>query len=201
MNMQTYSKLAMYGFRRSGENVYLPQCPQCDGCVPIRVSPQNFNPNRAQKRTWAKNQDLTVKKVPAVYDAAHFALYRRYIAQRHSSGEMDYEDPQQFMSFITCNWAETEFYEFWLKDRLVAVAIVDVLERGLSAVYSFFEPDMTSRSLGVYAILWEIHEAQRQKKPWLYLGYWINDCKKMNYKAQYQPSEVFRQGAWELLDM
>ena len=201
MNMRTYSKLSTYGFRRSGENVYLPQCPTCDDCVPFRISPQNFKPNRSQKRTWAKNQDIEVKQVAPVYDEKHFELYRRYIADRHSSGEMDYQDPAQYMSFLTCDWADTLFYEFWLDQTLVAVAVVDKLERGLSAVYSFFDPNFKSRSLGVFAVLWEIEEAKRLAIPWLYLGYWINDCKKMSYKAQYQPSEVFRHGVWEAFDI
>ncbi|MCK5360867.1 MAG: arginyltransferase, partial [Gammaproteobacteria bacterium] len=201
MNMQTYSALALHGFRRSGENVYRPQCEHCDECVPIRVVVDAFKASRSQKRTWTRNSDLQVQQVAPVYNEKHFELYKRYIATRHSSGEMAYDDPAQYMSFLTSDWAQTVFIEFWLEQKLVAVAIVDELQSGLSAVYSFFDPDLPQRSLGVYAVLWEIEEARRRKLPWVFLGYWIKDCKKMSYKAQYRPAEGFRHAIWEALDI
>lgn len=200
MNAQTYSALALHGFRRSGEHVYLPQCEQCNECVPIRIAVNQFQLSRSQKRTWSKNQDVQVNRVDADFSDEHFVLYRRYIAKRHSSGEMDFDDPQQYMSFLSSTWAQTAFYEFRVQQQLIGVAIVDVLQMGLSAVYTFFEPELGKRSLGSYAILWEIEETRRRGLPWLFLGYWVKDCKKMNYKAQYQPVEVFRHATWEVLD-
>jgi len=200
MNMLTYSALALHGFRRSGEHVYLPQCEQCIECVPIRVAINDFQASRSQKRAWSKNRDIQVNQVEPVFSEEHFALYQRYIARRHSSGEMDFDDPTQYMSFLTSSWAQTVFYEFHIKEQLVAVAIMDVLQMGLSAVYTFFDPDMDKRSLGSFAILWEIEETRRRALPWLFLGYWIKECNKMNYKTQYQKVEIFRHGSWKALD-
>jgi len=208
MNAETYSALALHGFRRSGEHVYRPQCEQCNECVPIRIAVNKFHFNRSQKRTWSKNQDIEVTRVAdnLISDAndkineEHFELYRRYIARRHSSGEMDFNDPQQYISFLKSTWVDTAFYEFRIQQKLIAVAVIDVLQMGLSAVYTFFDPQMDRRSLGSYAILWEIEETKRRGLPWLFLGYWIKDCKKMNYKTQYRPVEVFRHGSWEPFD-
>ena len=106
-----------------------------------------------------------------------------------------------FKQFLYCDWSDTRFLEFRLNKQLVAVAVTDMVSNGLSAVYSFFEPDLPPRSLGVYAVLWEIEEARRRGLPWVFLGYWIKDCKKMNYKTQYRPAEGFRHAIWEALDI
>lgn len=201
MFVKTYSALALYGFRRSGENVYLPQCEHCQACVPLRVPVDTFRMSRSQKRVWSKNRDLDVTQVEPGFNEAHFQLYKRYIAGRHSSGEMDYDDPDQYMSFLTSSWSDTAFYEIRLEDKLIGVSVVDVLPVGLSAVYTFYDPDFHSRSIGVYSVLWEIEETRRRHLPWLFLGYWIKDCKKMNYKTQYQPYELLRKGIWEVVDV
>jgi len=201
MNVQTYSALAMQGFRRSGEHLYVPQCEQCQECVPIRIPVDKFQASRSQKRTIAKNKDIRVQRVNAAFSEEHFELYQRYIAGRHSSGEMDFDDPAQYLSFLTSSWADTVFYEFRLEGKLVAVAVMDALLIGYAAVYTFFDPQMAQRSLGRYAILWEIEETRCQALPWLFLGYWIRDCNKMNYKTQYRPAEVFRHGLWQPFDI
>ena len=195
-NVGLYTVLSRYGFRRSGQHIYRPRCPCCAACVPVRVPVQEFSPRRSQRRAWDKNQDLRVTPRLPVFSEEHFALYQRYLDSRHRGGGMDDPTPKQYMEFLTCVWSETVFYEFRLQDRLLGITAADRLEDGLSAVYTFFDPSMGSRSLGVFAILWQIAEAKRLGLEWLYLGYWIKDSAKMRYKTDYQPLEYFRQGRW-----
>lgn len=191
-----YAALINHGFRRSGDYVYRPHCQACDACVPVRVPVALFQPQRSQKRTWRRNQDLHVRRVECAYHAEHFLLYQRYVRSRHHGTGMDQCGPDHYMEFIGSAGIDTVLYEFRHGDALLAVAVVDQLPQGLSAVYTFFEPSQESRSLGVYAVLWQIYEAQRLGLPWLYLGYWIKDCRKMSYKDQYRPLEMHRNGQW-----
>lgn len=191
-----YAALINHGFRRSGDYVYRPHCQACDACVPVRVPVALFQPKRSQKRTWRRNQDLHVRRVECAYHAEHFLLYQRYVRSRHNGTGMDQCGPDHYMEFIGSAGIDTVLYEFRHGDALLAVAVVDHLPQGLSAVYTFFEPGQEARSLGVYAVLWQIYEAQRLGLPWLYLGYWIKDCRKMSYKDQYRPLEMHRNGQW-----
>jgi arginyl-tRNA--protein-N-Asp/Glu arginylyltransferase len=199
MTMETYSRLALHGFRRSGEHVYKPRCESCNECIPARIPVNAYQPNRAQKRTWKKNQDLSVIEVAPVFKEEHFQLYQRYLASRHPGGGMDNPTTVQYLSFLTSSWSKTVFYEFRLQEQLIAIAVTDHLDVGLSAVYTFFDPDFGNRSLGTFAILREIHETRRLGKIWLFLGYWIKDCQKMSYKDQFRPLEILRDGKWEVL--
>lgn len=135
-------------------------------------------------------------KMPAAFNDEYFDLYQRYLAARHPDGGMDTPEPQNFISFLITDWATTVFYEFRKKDRLLAIAVVDELTDGLSAVYTFFDPNESHRSLGRFAVLVEIELARDQGLNWLYLGYWIADCRKMQYKNEYQPLEYFYQEKW-----
>jgi arginine-tRNA-protein transferase len=195
-NSKIYSTLSQHGFRRSGEHLYRPQCHSCSACIPVRLPVASFTPRRNQQRTWKKNQDLQVTPTKATFKQEHFELYQYYLASRHQGGGMDHPSPESFVHFLTSSWSRTIFYEFRLQEQLVAVAVADFFDHGLSAVYTFFNPDYAERSLGVFAILWEIEEAKRLGKTWVYLGYWIKECHKMNYKTQYQPLEYYRQGNW-----
>lgn len=195
-----YSQLIDHGFRRSGKHIYRPHCQSCNACIPVRVPVAAFQPNRAQKRTWRRNEDLQASRVAATRNEEHFTLYRRYLATRHPGGGMDDPDPENYLSFFTHPRIDTAFYEFRLHGQLLAVAVVDHLEQGLSAVYTFFDPDHTARSLGVYAVLWQIDEARRLGLQWVYLGYWIKESPKMRYKSQYHPLEVYRDGYWSTID-
>lgn len=197
MSMAIYSRLADFGFRRSGSHVYRPRCPGCQACVPARVPVRAFSPNRSQRRCKQRNADLAITARPAAYDEEAFTLYRRYIASRHAGGGMDDPQPDQYLSFLTSGWAESLFVEYRLHGTLLAVSVLDVLEQGLSAVYTFFDPEQTDRSLGRLAVLWAIDEARRRGLGWLYLGYWIADCRKMQYKQEYRPLELLRAGAWQ----
>jgi len=191
-----YSVLSRYGFRRSGQHIYRPRCPGCEACVPVRVRVRDFSPRRSQRRAWQNNEDLTVLPRMATFHEEHFALYRRYLEDRHKGGGMDDPSPKQYMEFLTSEWSQTVFYEFRWKRRLLGVTVADRLEDGLSAVYTFFDPAQEKRSLGVFAILWQIAEARRLELDWLYLGYWIGASSKMRYKTEYQPLEYFRDGRW-----
>ena len=195
-NMVIYSFLSEHGFRRSGEHIYRPQCEMCNACVATRVPVNNFHPNRNQRRTWKQNEDLTIKVFPAEYRTEHFELYQRYLSIRHANGGMDDPTPESYMNFLTCSWSETFFFEFRMKKKLVAVAVVDKLNNALSAVYTFFDPDLSHRSLGKFSILYTIEYASQSEMKWLYLGYWIEECQKMKYKQEYQPQEHFKNHQW-----
>lgn len=196
LNNHIYSRLTLYGFRRSGRHIYRPSCPACGACIPVRIPVQEFRPNRSQRRTWARNRDLAVTAREPAFRQEQFDLYRRYVAARHPGGGMDSADPAQYLDFLTSDWSDTLFFEFQLEGRLVAVAVTDRIESGLSAVYTFFDPGLRQRGLGTFAVLWQIEECRRQALECLYLGYWIRESPKMAYKAAFWPLEQFREGSW-----
>ncbi len=196
MNTALYSLLIDHGFRRSGNHVYRPYCPDCQQCVPVRIPAQQFSPSRRLRRCWRANQDLEVS-TSGQWREDYFALYRRYIQARHPGGSMDDPDPRRFQDFIASDWCETLFYEFRLEDRLVAVAVTDRVDQGLSAFYTYFDPELSRRrGLGNYAVLWQINQCQQLGLPWLYLGYWIADCDKMRYKQLYRPLQGLVHNRW-----
>ncbi len=195
-NDVVYGLLSAHGFRRSGEHLYRPHCQGCRACVPVRVPVAEFEPNRHQRRALKANGDLGVRVVPARYSDEHFALYQRYLSGRHSGGGMDNPTPQQYLEFLTASWSTTHFHEMRLEDRLVAVAVVDVMADAYSAVYTYYDPDYPARSLGKFAVLHEILAARAAGVKWLYMGYWIRDCRKMSYKVAFQPMEYFWSGKW-----
>lgn len=194
-----YSQLLEQGFRRSAAHVYRPYCIDCNACVSVRIPVQAFHASPAQQKIIRRNQDLTVQAVSTQFRAEHYDLYQRYIEQRHSDGDMYPPSVEQFQRFLTTDLAFARFYEFRLGELLLAVAVTDVLPSGLSAMYTFFAPEDKRRSLGRYAILWQIQENLRLGLPYLYLGYWIKDCQKMSYKTQYQPLEGFINEHWQAL--
>ncbi len=191
-----YSYMIDHGFRRSGSHVYAPHCPTCSNCLPTRLDVNLFRPRRRHRRCLKKNADLTVQVVKARYTDEYFDLYQRYLMMRHPGGGMTDTSPEKFRDFLLAGWCHTVFIEFRRHRKLLGVAVTDVLEQGLSAVYTFFDPTEPQRSLGVFAILQQIEQTRRQKRPLLYLGYLIEDCDKMNYKSDYQPIEILRQGQW-----
>jgi arginyl-tRNA--protein-N-Asp/Glu arginylyltransferase len=199
VNSHLYSQLVDVGFRRSGEYVYRPRCNACQACRPARIAIGAFQAARGQRRIWRRNRDLKVTPVPAGFREEHFALYRRYISTRHAGGDMDVTDPERYREFLLSSWADTWCYEFRLDSHLLAVAVVDRLTQGLSAVYTFFDPACAERSLGTFAVLWQIADAERHGLPWLYLGYWIEECPKMSYKSRFHPLEIYRDGLWQVL--
>lgn len=196
MTASVYMALVRAGFRRSGRNVYRPYCPGCMCCIPIRVPAADFSPDRVQRRTWRRNADLRVSIVAADFDAEHYALYLRYQRARHSGEAMASASPEEYMDFLVCSWMETWFVEFRRGTELVALAVVDHLDDGLSAVYSFFDPEDSKSSLGTYAILQLIAMTKRLGLPWCYLGYWVSGSPKMHYKHRFRPLEARIGNQW-----
>lgn len=196
MDMLTYSELLHYGFRRSGKMIYTPRCEECSQCVSVRVPVADFTPRRSQRRVLQANSDIEMREHPARFNPQHYDLYRRYTAARHEDGDMANATADDYLGFLRAEWCDTCFLEFYLGDRLVAVAVTDLPADGLSAVYTFFDPTLSSRSLGTLAILRQIGHAQALGLPYLYLGYWISDSPKMAYKANFRPIELWREGQW-----
>ncbi len=196
LTIHTYSQLVAQGFRRSGCLIYRPHCSSCHACIPARIPVDRFIPKRCQKRTWHRNQDLKVIARSPEFYQEHYDLYIRYLQARHQDGNMVDSSPEDYLDFITCPWCETLFYEFRLGKALLAVAVADLLEDGLSAVYTFFDPNQSRRGLGTFAILAEIEAVRRLELQYLYLGYWIENCAKMSYKTNFRPLEIFKDGYW-----
>lgn len=201
LDTHEYSRLAELGFRRSGRLVYRPHCADCSQCLAARIPVAEFNARRSQRRTAQRNADLRIEVHPAHQDDTHYRLYQRYTATRHGDGDGNMADAsaQEYWAFLTADWSDTRFIEFHLADQLVAVAVTDWLDDGLSALYTFFEPDLASRALGVQAILSQVQLARELGLDYLYLGYWIADCRKMRYKADWRPLEVFQGQGWTSL--
>ncbi|WP_026375174.1 arginyltransferase [Aestuariibacter salexigens] len=190
-----YEALISCGFRRSGDQVYRPHCPACRACQSIRVPVTEFTPSRSQKRILRRNHDLSCK-ISRHEREAHYQLYERYINTRHKTGSMYPASVQQFHSFIRCAWIAPLFIEAYLNDELVAVAVTDELPNALSALYTFFAPDMEERSLGTFMILQQIEKSLQLDKAFLYLGYQVDDCSKMNYKRNFYPHQRFYADKW-----
>lgn len=193
-----YSELSALGFRRSGGHVYRPHCPSCRDCIPIRLEVDNFKANRSQRRILRKNTNIRLTSRPANFYEEHYSLYRRYIQARHPDGGMDNDDPEQYRHFIQTDWCHTVLLELHEDGELRAVAVTDVLENGLSAVYTYFDPSHAARSLGTFAILSQIEHCRQHNLKWLYLGYWIPDSPKMQYKSGFRPFEYFDGQTWRL---
>ncbi len=195
-----YSRLSENGFRRSGRHIYRPHCEQCNACIAARVPALAFAPNRKQRRCWNRNRDLSVSSSLNIDTDEHYKLYASYIEQRHADGDMYPPSREQFTSFLTSEWGVTEYLEFRLQGRLLAVAVCDRMDNGYSAVYTFFDPREERRSLGSYAILWQIELTRQLGLESVYLGYWIKACDKMNYKTQYRPLELLIDHRWVRLN-
>lgn len=191
-----YQQLAELGFRRSGGHLYRPHCQNCQACVPARVDVAAFTPRRRQRRVSTRNQDLEAHLEPAAYSDAHYDLYARYVSARHGDGDMFPPTREQFRSFLLSSWSDTRFLTLTLDGELVCVAVTDQQSDGLSAVYTYFDPDLSTRSLGVMAILQQLELAHALGLPYLYLGYWIRDSNKMRYKIDYRPLQLFTNGRW-----
>lgn len=187
------------GFRRAGGHLYFPNCPQCHACTPCRVDVANFQPDRNQRRCLKRNADLVVSEAAPSYNEERHALYEAYLRHRHAGGGMDDADASDFRRFLTAPWSPTIFLEFRLNQRLVAVAVTDVCADGASAVYTFFDPDESQRSLGTYAVLQQVEFARVHALPSLYLGFWIEGHPKMDYKRRFKPLQVRRTQGWEPL--
>lgn len=193
-----YDALALLGFRRSGRHLYRPHCEGCSACISARIPVDDFAASRTQRKLWRRNDDLDVHERPATFDPEHYALYARYIRARHADGDMYPPSHEQYRTFLTLDHPYARLLEFRLNGQLLAVAAIDVLGHGLSAIYTFFDPapEYTRRSLGTYAVLRQVEMARERGLAHVYLGYWIRESTKMSYKQAFQPLEFLDGRHW-----
>lgn len=196
-----HDKLSRGGFRRSHNIAYAPVCPNCNACVPIRIRAADFSPSRTQKRIARANTDMLVQEMPPRATAEQFQLFQSYQRCRHGEGDMATMSFYDYRAMVEDTPIETSMVEFRLPNgQLTGACLTDRLCDGLSAVYSFFDTSLTTRSLGTYAIMWLVTRALELELPHVYLGYWVEESRKMAYKAKFRPSEILRAGAWVPLD-
>ena len=197
-NPLLYQSLIDMGFRRSGNDIYRPDCQDCSSCISVRIPVDRFIPRRSQRRAWNQHESSTqVTSQKAAFNPDHFALYSKYMNSRHPDGEMANPTEDDYRRFLISPWCDTRFVEFYTDNRLYSVAVIDMLPHGISAVYTFFDPEMSGLSPGVLAILWQINEARRLGLNWVYLGYWVEECTKMAYKQDYRPVQLYSEGVWK----
>ena len=196
IDTRVYGELVKLGFRRSGAFTYRPYCDHCRACVPVRVPVATFQATRSQRRALRDHCKLDVVRRELAYDSEHYALYLRYQRYRHPGGGMDQDSREQYQHFLLHSNVNTDLYEFRDQGMLRMVSLVDRLDDGLSSVYTFFSPDEGNASYGTYSILWQIERCKVLKLPYLYLGYWIAESRKMAYKATFRPIEGLVAGTW-----
>ncbi len=200
IDARIYSELVRAGFRRSGIFTYRPYCDACRACVPVRIPVARFASSRVQRRTVARHDNLVARELPLAFREEHYALYQRYQASRHAGGGMDQDSREQYAHFLLQSHVDSRLVEFREEGVLRMVCIVDVLSDGFSSVYTFFDPDVPGASYGTWCILWQVAQCRALGLPYLYLGYWIRESRKMAYKARFRPIEGRIGGAWRELD-
>ncbi|MGV8939337.1 MAG: arginyltransferase [Allorhizobium sp.] len=199
--------LTQGGFRRSQNIAYRPACESCRACVSVRILAQEFSPTRSMRRVLAANQDIVATALPPQPSTEQFSLFRRYLDHRHQTGGMSDMTALDYAIMVEDTHVQTRVIEYRLRapgdgvaaqprGELVAVALSDVMSDGLSMVYSFFNPDMESRSLGTYLVLDHASRVKALGLPHVYLGYWVNGSKKMGYKTRFLPQEHLMNQGW-----
>lgn len=188
--------LSRSGFRRSFGLCYIPSCPNCQACVSVRIRVQDFQMSKTMKKTLKRNQDLNLSVVPNVATAEQYDLFKAYLSARHHGGEMEKMDFEEYRAMIEDSPIKTDLIEFRFAGDLCAVMLVDTFDDGFSAVYSFFNPDLSKRSLGTFMILELIRLARENNKAYVYLGYLIRGLSNMAYKERFSALEYYRNGEW-----
>lgn len=199
IDTRVYSALVNAGFRRSGAFTYRPYCDHCNACVPVRVIVDQFAPSRSQRRAWKQHGNLSAHMMDLKFNPEHYALYRHYQASRHPGGGMDKDSREQYSHFLLQSNVSSYQVEFRENGVLRMVSIIDELDDGLSSVYTFFDNSNPRASYGTYNVLWQIEEARRLNLEYIYLGYWIEQSRKMNYKTNFRPLEGLQNGEWTAL--
>lgn len=194
-----YEELTQSGFRRSGKHLYRPDCKQCQSCIPARIPVEDFFAKRRFRRILKKNQDITLEIEHSTYRPDDYALFERYIEQRHFDGDMYPATKTGYEDFLAAEKPFAFHIRYFRGEELVGVAVTDQLKTGLSAIYTFFEPELEKDSIGVYSVLKQIELCRTLNLPYLYLGYWVPGCRKMEYKVQYQPTELLIEGQWQAI--
>lgn len=198
-DINLYEELTQSGFRRSGKHLYRPDCKQCQSCIPARVPAQDFSLSRRYKRVLKKNSHLTMDVEPSAFREEDYALFERYINQRHADGDMYPASQSGYEDFLATSKPFSFHIRYFDGNTLVGVAVTDQLKTGLSAIYTFFEPELEKDSLGVFSVLRQIELCNALHLPYLYLGYWVPGCQKMQYKTQYKPTELLIDGEWQTI--
>lgn len=194
-----YAELVRNGFRRSGIFTYRPWCDCCSACVPVRVPVDRFTRDRSQERAWRRHSTLQARERSLVFEEEHYQVYRRYQDARHAGGGMDQDGRDQYAHFLLQSQVDTRLIEFRDAGQLRMVSIIDCLNDGLSSVYTFYDPAVRQSSFGTYSILWQIEATRQTAHPYVYLGYWIRDSSKMQYKQRFRPLEGRVAGHWREL--
>lgn len=196
-----YCQLSQMGFRRSGNHFYRPQCPSCNACKSSRVRAFEVDLNKKRfKRLLNKSRAFQINLVPATYSDEHYALYEQYINARHKDGDMYPPSEKQYKGFLVSDNSYSHFLEIRDEENtLIACTVADVLHDGLSAIYTYFDPSFENLSPGTLAVLLLCVIARQRNLDFVYLGYWVKECQKMSYKAQFKPVEIFNDENWQLL--
>ena len=205
IHADVYNELLNAGFRRSGLYTYRPYCDDCKACIATRILVNQFTPTRSQRRAAKKHIGLVASVLNLGYQEEHYQLYQQYQNQRHAGGDMDSDDQDQYMQFLLQSRVNSRIVEF--RDgpqdphpgRLRMVSMIDLLEQGISSVYTFYDASDTTASFGSYSILWQIEQAKELNLPYLYLGYYIKESGKMSYKVKFQPMEGLIDDHWQAL--
>ncbi len=188
-------ELLAYGFRRNGNCMYTMRCPGCRLCVPIRMRPDRFQPNRNQRRVWKKNQDVAVEIAPLTMSRENLALLQRFLSTRFSEGRSGAES--YYTGFFITSISRCFEIRYRVGEQLLGVAVVDGASSWLNAVYFFFDPEQSWRSPGTLNILTMNHICASRKIDHLYLGYWIDGHSSMSYKNAFRPHELLIDGVWQ----